>query len=481
MTDSPSLFDLLLPKRKMKSKIRLIELFAGIGSQAKALKKLGIAFDHHKVCEIDKYAIKSYNAIHNTSFETNDITKLNYKDLEIENTDEIDYIMTYSFPCQDLSLAGNRKGMEKGNNTRSGLLWQVERLLTECNENKCLPQILLMENVRQVITAKGWHDWCAFLEKIGYSNYCEILNGTDFGIPQNRERAFMISILGEYSYSMPKQLKLELILKDMLEKQVDEKYFLSNKMIEYISANNEKWTGNNNSSLINKTIASTINTGEGHRRCDASNYICKDLPNNFDLKIHKSLRETLETNNIEDGSVVDCYNRTIKNSGIINTITTRCDASNNLYIVVPEKTIKTSVDDNLQNKLCNHLIENNLCEEGDIIKHSYTGQILNGRKKCVEKSDGIMITLPTRADCIGVCVNDQSQLRIRKLTPKECYRLMGFDDEDYQKASQVNSNAQLYKQAGNSIIVHVLMAIFGKLFNIDYITKIKEDLKKYKE
>ena len=427
MTDSPSLFDLLLPKRNMKSKIKLIELFAGIGSQAKALKNLGIAFDHHKVCEIDKYAIKSYNAIHNTSFETNDITKLNYKDLEIENTDEIDYIMTYSFPCQDLSLAGNRKGMEKGNNTRSGLLWQVERLLTECNENKCLPQILLMENVRQVITAKGWHDWCAFLEKIGYSNYCEILNGTDFGIPQNRERAFMISILGEYSYSMPKQLKLELILKDMLEKQVDEKYFLSDKMIEYITANNEKWTGNNKSSLINKTIASTINTGEGQRRCDASNYICENLPNNFDLKIHKSLRETLETNNIEDGSVVDCYNRTIKNSGIINTITTRCDASNNLYIVVPEKTIKTSVDDG------------------------------------------------------GAVVNNISHLRIRKLTPKECYRLMGFDDEDCDKASKVNSNAQLYKQAGNSIIVHVLMAIFGELFNIDYTSKIKENLKKYKE
>ena len=402
MTDSPSLFDLLLPKRNMKSKIKLIELFAGIGSQAKALKNLGIAFDHHKVCEIDKYAIKSYNAIHNTSFETNDITKLNYKDLEIENTDEIDYIMTYSFPCQDLSLAGKRKGMEKGNSTRSGLLWQVERLLTECNENKCLPQILLMENVRQVITAKGWHDWVAFLEKLGYSNYCDILNGKDFGIPQNRERAFMISILGEYSYSMPKQLKLELILKDMLEKQVDEKYFLSDKMINYITANNEKWTGNNKSSLINKTIASTINTGEGQRRCDASN---------------------------------------------------------NLYIVVPEATKKGYA----------------IAKDGDGIYINRPHQ-----KRGVVQKQKIQ-TIKTSVDDLAVCVKDISQLRIRKLTPKECYRLMGFDDEDYEKASQVNSNAQLYKQAGNSIIVQVLMAIFGELFNIDYITKIKEDLKKYKE
>lgn len=102
--------------------IRLIELFAGIGSQSKALENLGVEFEHYRICEFDKYAIKSYNAIHGTSFEPSDITKINAIDLGILNTDKYEYIMTYSFPCQDLSNAGKQKGMKKGGNTRSGLL-----------------------------------------------------------------------------------------------------------------------------------------------------------------------------------------------------------------------------------------------------------------------------------------------------------------------------------------------------------------------
>ena len=138
------IFDYLKTPLKIDKPIRLIELFAGIGSQAKALQRLGADFEHYRVCEFDKYAIKSYNAIHGTDFATSDITQITAADLGIVDTDKYYYIMTYSFPCQDLSLAGKQKGMAKGENTRSGLLWEVERLLNECNE---LPQILLMENV----------------------------------------------------------------------------------------------------------------------------------------------------------------------------------------------------------------------------------------------------------------------------------------------------------------------------------------------
>ena len=129
-------------KYKIVQPIRLIELFAGIGSQAKALKNIGADFEHYKVVEFDKYAIASYNAIHGTNFITQDITKIKGSDLEIVDTNKYCYIMTYSFPCQDLSLAGKQAGMTKGSSTRSGLLWEVERLL---NETKELPQILLME------------------------------------------------------------------------------------------------------------------------------------------------------------------------------------------------------------------------------------------------------------------------------------------------------------------------------------------------
>lgn len=146
--DNLTIFDCLYPTYKITKPIRLIELFAGIGSQAKALKNLKVNFEHYKIVEFDKYAIASYNAIHNTNFNPLDITKIHANDLEIVDTDKYEYIMTYSFPCQDLSLAGKGRGMAKGSGTRSGLLWEVERILKECKE---LPQVLLMENVPEVI------------------------------------------------------------------------------------------------------------------------------------------------------------------------------------------------------------------------------------------------------------------------------------------------------------------------------------------
>lgn len=131
-------FDNLKPKYKITKPIRLIELFAGIGAQAKALENLGMNFEHYRICEFDKFAVKSYNAIHGTEFTTSDITKIKGADLKIDDTDRYCYIMTYSFPCQDLSICGKQKGMKKGENTRSGLLWEVERLLNENGRVTCV-------------------------------------------------------------------------------------------------------------------------------------------------------------------------------------------------------------------------------------------------------------------------------------------------------------------------------------------------------
>jgi DNA (cytosine-5)-methyltransferase 1 len=212
--------------------IRLIELFAGIGSQAKALTNIGVDFEHWRVCEFDKYAISSYNAVHGTNFTTSDITQITADDLNITDTEHFTYLMTYSFPCQDLSNAGKGRGMEKGSGTRSGLLWEVERLLNECTE---LPQVLLMENVPQVHSNKNiehFEKWIAFLESKGYSNYWQDLNAKDYGIPQSRNRCYMVSILGDYSYEFPKPIPLTLKLGDLLDTEVDEKYYLSDKAIQ---------------------------------------------------------------------------------------------------------------------------------------------------------------------------------------------------------------------------------------------------------
>lgn len=208
--------------------IRLIELFAGIGSQAAALKRLGVDFEHYKAVEFDKYAIKSYNAVHNTDFEVSDITNVTAADLEIKDSDKYLYIMTYSFPCQDLSVAGKQKGMEKGSGTRSGLLWEVERILHECKE---LPQVLLMENVPQVHGKKFMPDfqkWIASLESLGYHNFWQDLNAKDYGVAQNRNRTFMVSFLKDVDFHFPQPFPLTKTMKDYLEDEVDEKYYINN-------------------------------------------------------------------------------------------------------------------------------------------------------------------------------------------------------------------------------------------------------------
>lgn len=244
MNEQLDLFSFNTPKFKIDKPIRLIELFAGIGSQAKALENLGVPFEHWFVSEIDKYAIASYNAIHGTNFETSDIQKIHAADLKIAERESYCYILTYSFPCQDLSLAGNQKGMTKGSGTRSGLLWEVERILDECVEyNGNLPEILIMENVPAVIGKKNIKDfqsWRSKLESLGYSNYVQLLNSKDYGIPQNRNRCFMVSILGDYHYTFPVKQKLELRLKDMLEDKVDEKYYLSDEAVKNFVISNEK-------------------------------------------------------------------------------------------------------------------------------------------------------------------------------------------------------------------------------------------------
>ena len=303
------------------------------------------------------------------------IQQVKGEDLEIKDTDKYCYILTYSFPCQDLSLAGKGKGMSD-TTTRSGMLWEVERILTECHELGNLPQVLLMENVPQVHSQDNiadFHKWQLRLEELGYSNYMQDLIATDYGIPQTRNRCFMVSILGKYSYSFPAPIPLKLKLKDMLEENVDEKYYLSDKMIEFFTKNEEKQKENGNGFRFNvsdgNVIAKTITTLAGNRMDD--NYV----------KVLGGIGEK--------------------------------DSNNNT-----------------QWKQQNRVYDNNV---------------------------GIAVT---------TCFNPNyvdNNLRIRKLTPKECFRLMGVKDEDFDKCAKNQSSTSLYHLAGDSIVVNVLMAIFKEL------------------
>ena len=233
-----SLFD--FPHYSISKPIRLIELFGGIGSQAMALRDIGADFEHYRLVEFDKYAVASYNAIHGTDFKITDICDVHGKDLGIVDKDNYCYLLTYSFPCTDLSVAGKMEGMsraqwEEGKSTRSGLLWEVERILSELPKEQ-LPDVLLMENVPQVHAETNKPDfdlWLAYLRGRGYQNFWQDLNAKDYGIPQNRDRCFCVSILSEdfIDYEFPNPIPLETVMKDYLESTVDEKYYINSPKV----------------------------------------------------------------------------------------------------------------------------------------------------------------------------------------------------------------------------------------------------------
>ena len=206
-----------------------------IAKLPKVLFDYGISIDGKELMtleEIERKGEKWQRITYNNLRATNNLGSIcNFKgeDLEIVDTDSFTYLLTYSFPCQDLSVAGKMKGMAKGSGTRSGLLWEVERLL---NEVENLPQVLLMENVPQVIGKKNidnFHLWQQFLKDKGYSNFVDTLNAKNYGVAQNRNRTFMVSLLGEWNYNFPKPIPLTKTMKDYLEDEVDEKYYINNE------------------------------------------------------------------------------------------------------------------------------------------------------------------------------------------------------------------------------------------------------------
>lgn len=206
--------------------LKVLELFAGIGACSKALDRLGIEHEIVDAVEIDKYAIKSFNAVHGTNFEPQDITKWD-KDIECD-------LIMHGSPCQDFSVAGLGKGGDKGSGTRSSLMYETLRIV-----EKLKPKYVIWENVKNLLSKKHRHNFDSYLEamnKLGYKSKYKVLNAKDFGVPQNRERVFTVSALGENNFVFPEPIKLEKRLKDVLDDVVDEKYYLSDEQTERLRA-----------------------------------------------------------------------------------------------------------------------------------------------------------------------------------------------------------------------------------------------------
>lgn len=331
------------------SKIKVFEAFAGYGSQSIALRNIGVDYEVVGISEIDKYAIQAYESIHGKVNNFGDISKIDVTDIPSHD------LFTYSFPCQDISAAGKTRGIIRGQ-TRSGLLYECEKIIEHCR-----PKYLLLENVKNLVSKKfemQFIKWLKYLNTLGYTNYWKVLNAKDYGVPQNRERVFVVSILGEHKpYKFPKAIKLTTHVKDILEDEVDEKYYLS-----------QKWQ--------------------------------------------------------------DTFTALIK----------------------PRLNTKLQPFQDINNKLKNQRV-NTIAVVGNIpIKFHQNARIID--------SYGISPTLLT-SQATKIVESD----RIRYITPRESFRLMGLTDTDIDKIQQLDiSDNQQYKLAGNSIVVNVLEAIFQSLF-----------------
>lgn len=315
--------------------LKILELFGGIGACSKALERLGIDYEIADYVEIDKYAVKSFNAIHNTNFEPQDITKWD-KDIEVD-------LVMHGSPCQDISLAGLQKGADEGSGTRSSLMYETIRIV-----KKLKPKYVIWENVKNLISKKHKHNFDSYLEimeSLGYKNYYQVLNAKDYGIPQNRERVFTISIRNdiEKEFVFPPKQELKLRLKDLLEDEVDEKYYLSEEHLERIS----KWKsfqnpldkvyGNNS---VMDTITTRVAESDGGGVSASAKFYGKDLECTTNLKsmyiknaTKKGYLEAFEGDGIDISSRMEYHRGNVQRESI-QTLT--CQGGENIGVVVSD-------------------------------------------------------------------------------------------------------------------------------------------------
>lgn len=626
----------------------MIELFSGIGAQERALRQLKIPYRIINTCDCEKDAVLSYAAMRFNideamkayQFPTQDkmIEELQNKGLgydfmkgkhtitsrtpinklkqyyiadklsnnlgDISKVDRLPYadMITYSFPCTDLSVAGKGEGMvnkcscgyswpidfsddseslicpscglKVQSSTRSGLLGQVQRLLAVSKKENTLPKYLLLENVKNLVGKKfksQFDAWVRWLDSIGYNTYYQVLNSKHFGIPQNRERIFAVSIrkdIDDGKFKFPEQIALTTRLKDILEKNVDEKYYLSGDKVESILANfiarqNEvsginlkdqattfdgltdvahtlmarDYKGFGNQSMTGviepniETVGNYMPSGHEASRVVDINGIAPTVKEN-----HGTVTAIVEPSIIKVGqldSSFDQSGRVYSAEGIAPTVMSNSHGktsggytspkvlvNDEPFIVAsrgrnPEnpsdRTTGSPTEQRLEANMNgttntittvakdNYVMEPVVCEQRTdeglrFFKDNVVGTLRTidacGDKRVIEPDDMNPVRIgniygeqfgtgyagnvwdqesvsPTIMTAQGgnrqPLVVDNVKWRIRKLMPVECYKLMAFTKTDCQKASHYVSDSTLYKTAGNSIVVNVLVAIFSSL------------------
>lgn len=380
-----------------KVNMKFIDFFSGIGGFHIGLEKVGM--ECIGWCEFDKNAQASYRAMYDTDnlWFGDDVTKVRGKDLPKAD------LWTFGFPCQDISIAGNQKGLKKG--TRSGLFYEIMRLLDECKENK--PKWLMCENVKNLLSIDGGGGFLNVIGEMaerGYSIEWGVYNSKNYGVPQNRERVYIVGYSGEGR---------------------------SRKLLPNPRENST-------------TLKQIVGGSQGMRVYDPEGTSCTLSAQGGGMGAKTGLYTVTERGIHNLGNVTAYENKnTVWNTGISRTLTATD------YKHVPKVAIKNATKQGYQ-----------MAEVGDGIDLAYPESETRRGRVQPQRSNTL-----TTSDNLGVLVNGEP-IRIRKLTPKECWRLQGFSDEQYEKAAAVNSNSQLYKQAGNAVTVNVVEEIGRHIMEI---------------
>lgn len=430
--------------------LKVFEAFAGYGSQAMALKRLAHDYPEFEyevvgISEIEKTALQAYEAIHGHCPNYGDISNIIWR--EVPDFD----LFTYSFPCTDISNAGEQAGLTEGSGTRSSLLWECRKAI----EIK-RPKYLLMENVPALVGKKflpQLNKWQAELEAYGYTNFTKTLNAKDFGTPQNRNRVFMVSVLGDANFEFPQPFELTCRLKDVLDDVVDEKYYISDKKMQ------------------------AMLTGEGG------------------CKFNERLQEILQRNKYCNVDIVKVGNYSpsghnassvVSPDGIAPTV---MENHGTVTAVIEPKVMQVGNlypdTENYKNRTMGRIYSAdgisptiNCCGGGDrepkILECDFFGfgRSRDKKGKVVSRHfndyvNCIHAQVGSPRDNMQVLVAQLFPFRIRKLTPKECFRLMDVTDEDIAKVQNTGiSNSKQYKLAGNSICVNVLYFIMEQMFGL---------------
>lgn len=370
--------------------MKFIDFFSGIGGFHTGLEKAGMKCIGW--CEFDKFAQASYRAMYDTDnlWFGDDVTKVKGKDLPKAD------LWTFGFPCQDISIAGNQKGIKKG--TRSGLFYEIMRLLDECKENK--PKWLMCENVKNLLSIDGGGGFLNVVGEMaerGYSIEWGVYNSKNYGVPQNRERVYIVG------------------------------YFGKERPGKLLPNPRENTT----------TLKQIVGGSQGMRVYDPKGTSCTLSAQGGGMGAKTGLYTVTESGVYNFGNATAYKNDyTVFANGIARTLMACA------YKHVPQVAIKNATKQGYS-----------MAEVGDGIDLAYPESETRRGRVQPQQSNTL-----TTSDNLGVLVNGEP-IMIRKLTPKECWRLQGFSDAQYEKAAAVNSNSQLYKQAGNAVTVNVVEEI----------------------